>query len=42
VALPAFARRCCGNRSVCLDSRAHSSNPAAAGLLLQAHAVTDR
>jgi len=44
VALPAFARRarrCCSNRSISPARRAHSSEPAAAGLLLWAHAGTD-
>jgi len=41
VPLPAFAHRCCSRRSTSLACRAHSSKPAAAGLLW-AHAGTDR
>jgi len=33
VALPAFARRCCGNRSISPACRAHSSKPAVEDLL---------
>jgi len=40
--LPAFAHRCCSNRSISPARRAHSSKPAAAGLLLWARAETDR
>jgi len=39
--LPAFARRCCSNRSISPARRAHSSKPAAAGLLLWANDGTD-
>jgi len=42
VALPAFARRCCSNRSISFARRSHTGKPAAAGLLLWAHAGTDR
>jgi len=43
VALPAFARRCCCNRSISPARRAHSSKPAATGLLPWArHAGTRR
>ena len=42
VALPAFDRRCCCSRSISPAHLAHGSKPAAAGLLLWAHAGTDR
>ena len=43
MALPASARRCCSNRLVLSPARrSHNSKLAAAGLLLWAHAGTDR
>ena len=42
VALPRFPRRCYTNRSIFPARRAHSSKPAATGLLLWAHAGIDR
>ena len=41
VALPAFARRGCSNRSASPARRAHSSKPAAAALPLWTHAGTN-
>ena len=40
VALPAFARRCCGKGSISPAHRAHSCKPVAGGLL--PHAGTDK
>jgi len=34
MALPLFAHRCCSNRSISAACQAHSSKPAAVGLLL--------
>jgi len=42
VPLPAFARRCCSNRSISPARRAHSNKPAATGLLLRANVGIDR
>jgi len=42
MALPAFTGRCCSNRSISAAHWVHSSKPAAARLLLWAHAGTDR
>jgi len=42
VALPVFARCYCSSQSISPASRAHSSKPEAAGLLLWVHSGTDR